>query len=98
MSLGDSELQRDSCLVPTRPDYRILPGHSELHLSAERTGWPSEILGSAAIGYWKLARHSLPTLGHTRPNRRSVQVTGLSSSTFHELMNLGAGVRRWRGL
>lgn len=27
VSLGDSELQRDSCLVPTRPDYRILPGH-----------------------------------------------------------------------
>lgn len=28
VSLGDSELQRESCLVPTRPDYRILPGHS----------------------------------------------------------------------
>lgn len=79
VSLGDSELQRDSCLVPTCPDYWILPGHSELHLSAERTGWPSKILGSAAIGYWRLARHALPTLGHTRPNRRSVQVTGLSS-------------------
>lgn len=98
VSLGDSDLQRDSCLVPTRPDYRILPGHSGVAPFC-REDWLA--LGDLRIcsdRIRRLARHSLPTLGHTRPNRRSVQVTGLSSSTFHELMNLGAGVRRWRGL
>lgn len=78
--LGTLSCKETAARSPTRPDYRILPGHSGVAPSCRGLADPRRALRICYVLIPESrSRAALPTPGHTRPNPSRGQVTGLAS-------------------